>query len=222
MKKIAVFFSLAIVSLFLLDTSPETSAKMSEKKLSVPSSRIDSPVLFSDEGKEWQLLKPYQAPEDLTFSQNRIVFKTAAETRDEWDYIYLDPHKYQWKNYSWQFSAIRHTKFREFAFNFRNLDFNNRYRYRFEDDKIFFDKIVKGNWTNNIASIPFNMELGKPYRIRIDSYGSVNRCWVDGRLMLENVDSDIPSGSIAIILWEDNGKTDIHAEVYDSRVVELI
>lgn len=40
--------------------------------------------------------------------------------------------------------------------------------------------------------------------------------------MFENAGADIASGSIAIVLWEDDGKTDIDAEVYDNRVMELI
>lgn len=197
--------------------------KSSERTVFLPLNLVESKELFKDtNGEEWLLMSPYQDEKDLTFTKAHILFKTLAETKDEWDYIYLDANKYQWKNYSWHFNMIRFTEFREFAFNFRNQDFDNRYRYRFEENKIFFDKKVDGIWTNNIASTPFKMNLSQPYQVKIDSYGSLFRCWVDGKLMLENVDTDIAKGSISIILWEDNGKTDINAAVYDNRVVELI
>lgn len=196
--------------------------KPSERIVFLPLNLVESKVLFNDtNGKEWLLMTPYQDKKDLTFTQAHILFKTLAQTKDEWDYIYLDTSKYQWKNYSWHFNMIRFTGFREFAFNFRNQDFDNRYRYRFEEDKIFFDKKVKGMWINNIASTPFQMNLKQSYQVKIDSYESLFRCWVDGKLMLENVDTDIKKGSISIILWEDNGKTDIDASVYNNRVYEL-
>lgn len=197
--------------------------KSSERTVFLPLNLVESKELFKDtNGEEWLLMSPYQDKKDLTFTKAHILFKTLAETKDEWDYIYLDTNKYEWKNYSWHFKMIRLTEFREFAFNFRNQDFDNRYRYRFEENKIFFDKKVDGIWTNNIASTPFKMNLSQPYQVKIDSYESLFRCWVDGKLMLENVDTDIAKGSISIILWEDNGKTDINAAVYDNRVVELI
>jgi len=196
--------------------------KVPEKTVFLPLNLIESRLLFEEvDGKEWVSMMPYQDKKDITYSKKHILFNTKAETTDEWDYIYLDPDKYQWKNYSWQFKIIRFSEFREFAFNFRYQDFDNRYRYRFEKNKIFFDKKIEGIWSNNIASTPFKMELTKTYKVKIDSNDSVFRCWVDGKLMLENVDTDIPSGSVSIILWEDNGRTDISADVYDNRVVEL-
>jgi hypothetical protein len=222
-KKLAIFIILIVVVIFLFSIAVKGSSKIIDRSVWTPLNLVESDLLFSDvDGKEWLLMKPYQSSEDLTFSKTHILFETAANTADEWDYIYLDSNKYQWKNYSWKFNAIRHTEFREFAFNFRNQDFDNRYRYRFEENKIFFDKKIKGSWINNIASTPFIMELGRSYQIKIDSYDSIFRCWVDGQLMLENVDTDISKGSISIILWEDNGKTNIRADVYNNRVVKLV
>ncbi|MGZ5050855.1 MAG: hypothetical protein ACXWF8_04415 [Methylobacter sp.] len=222
MNKRAMILIVAAQSILLLNISFLTIAKSEVITPLAQTSAAQPKLLFDGDTAEWRQFEPYQAAGDLTFQQNRIAFNTLAETNDEWDYIYLDPDKYPWKNITWEFTAVRRTAFREFAFNFRNRDFDNRYRYRFDDDKLFFDKKVNGNWSSNIASVPFPMALGKPYRIRIDTVGALNRCWVDGHLMLENVDHDIASGSIAIILWEDDGKTDIDAEVYDNRVMELI
>ncbi|MES2579543.1 MAG: hypothetical protein V4552_03275 [Pseudomonadota bacterium] len=222
-NKLIYGFILILAGVFAYFFLVESLDKPSERTVFLPLNLVESKELFKDtNGEEWLLMSPYQDKKDLTFTKAHILFKTLAETKDEWDYIYLDTNKYEWKNYSWHFKMIRFTEFREFAFNFRNQDFDNRYRYRFEENKIFFDKKVDGIWTNNIASTPFKMNLSQPYQVKIDSYGSLFRCWVDGKLMLENVDTDIAKGSISIILWEDNGKTDINATVYDNRVVELI
>ena len=222
-KKAIYYFLLILACTGAVFVFFKSLEKSHEKIVYLPLNLIESKQLFKDmHGKEWLFMSPYQDKKDLTFNQTHILFNTLAETKDEWDYIYLDARKYQWKNYSWHFSMIRFTEFREFAFNFRNQDFDNRYRYRFEEDKIFFDKKVDGMWTNNIASTPFKMKLSQPYHVKIDSYGSLFRCWVDGTLMLENVDTDIEKGSISIILWEDDGKTNIKADVYDNRVVELV
>lgn len=178
--------------------------------------------LFLDvDGSAWVLDEVYQSKSNIHFDHSKIYFKNLKVTNDDWDYISIDPELQNWVNYTWEFDIKRMTHFREFAFNFRNLDFDNRYRYRFEDNKIFFDKKVTGQWINNIASIVFPFELGKYYHVRIDVIDSIMRCYVDGVLKLENVDTDIASGTIAIILWEDDGKTPIEAEVSNKSVYRL-
>lgn len=179
-------------------------------------------LLFSDlDGRAWVLDDMYQSKSDISFDGSKIHFKNSKLTKDEWDYISIDPNLESWMNYSWEFDIKRVTEFREFAFNFRNLDFDNRYRYRFEDSKIFFDKKVKGEWINNIGSINYPLQLNKSYHVRIDVIDTIMRCYVDGELKLENVDTDIPHGTIAIILWEDDGVTPIEAEVSNNIVYSL-
>jgi hypothetical protein len=181
-----------------------------------------SKLLFSDvNGSTWVLDATYQSKKNIKFDDNKIYFKHSEITNDDWDYISIDPNKQKWVNYTWEFDIKRMTEFREFAFNFRNLDFDNRYRYRFEDNKIFFDKKVRGQWINNIASINYPLALNKSYHVKIDVVDSIMRCYVDGDLKLENVDTDIPTGTIAIILWEDDGKTQIEAEVSNNIVYAL-
>lgn len=180
-------------------------------------------VLFQDvDGSDWLLDKEYQSKNDINFNGKKLHFNHTEVTNDDWDYISIDPNKEKWINYSWEFDIKRMTQFREFAFNFRNVDFDNRYRYRFEDNKIFFDKKVKAHWINNIASINYPLEQNKSYHVRIDVIDSIMRCYVDGVLQLENVDTDLPQGTIAIILWEDDRKTRIEAEVSNNIVRELI
>lgn len=179
-------------------------------------------LLFSDEdGSAWMLDDIYQSKKNISFNGSTIHFKHSEVTNDDWDYISIDPNKHNWVNYDWEFDIKRMTEFREFAFNFRNLDFDNRYRYRFEDNKIFFDKKVRGQWINNIASIDYPLTLNKSYHVKIEVIDSIMRCYVDGDLMLENVDTDIASGTIAIILWEDDSKTPIEAEVSKNIVHAL-
>lgn len=181
-----------------------------------------SKLLFSDlDGRAWLLDETFQSKKNISFNGSKIHFKNLEVTHDDWDYISIDPNKEKWVNYSWEFDIKRMTEFREFAFNFRNLDFDNRYRYRFEDNKIFFDKKLKGAWVNNIASIDYPLELNQSYHVRIDVVDSIMRCYVDNHLKLENVDTDISSGTIAIILWEDDGKTPIEAEVSNNIVRAL-
>lgn len=179
-------------------------------------------LLFSDvNGSNWLLDATYQSKKNIKFDGSKIHFKHLEVTNDDWDYISIDPNKQKWVNYTWQFDIKRMTEFREFAFNFRNLDFDNRYRYRFEDNKIFFDKKVRGQWINNIASIDYPLALNQSYHVKIDVVDSIMRCYVDDVLKLENVDTDIATGTIAIILWEDDGKTQIEAEVSNNIVHAL-
>lgn len=190
------------------------------------------PAIELKEGKSLLSIKPdalawkqhpkYQKAGDVTYSENGVAFETRTNDNDEWNYIFLDPSKFTWDDYAWHFTIRQYSIFREFAFNFRYQDHNNRYRYRFEEGRIYFDKKCQGVWFNNISSVPFPITLGRPYKVKIIAYKSLYRCYVDDELMMENVDIDIVSGSIAIILWEDDGATDMIAEVDDVVVLETI
>jgi len=181
-------------------------------------------VLFRTEvshpGEQWIFHAEYQDRSELMFESGTMKFHVKANTGDEWAYVYLDPKKYAWNNYSWQTRFRRLTAFQEYAFNFRYVDFDNRYRYRFEDDLLFFDSKVRGKWRAH-ARMPFPMALGAWYDLRIDAKGDRYRCYVNGMLMMENRDPTIKRGSIAVILWEIDRATDAIAEVGPSVVRRL-
>lgn len=227
-KRIAIFVLIMLVVTGLLCISyPQlfvslTHQPSGQRVVDFPSVKKGELLFLDLDGSAWLLDETYQSDKNLRFDNKHIYFNHLDVTADDWDYISIDPNRHQWVNYSWEFDIKRKSEFREFAFNFRNLDFDNRYRYRFEDNKIFFDKKVHGQWTNNIASIEYPIALDKQYHVRIDVVDSIMRCYVDGVLKLENVDTDIASGSIAIILWEDDGQTNIEAEVSNNVVHRLI
>lgn len=160
---------------------------------------------------------------EVTASTTGDLNIDAQATCDKWIYLYLDPQRCLWDDYSWSFTACRHTCFRELQFGFRYQDFYNRYRYRFEADHIFFDKVVKGQFHNALNSAPFRMELGVSYDVRIDACRNHFRCYVNGVLMCKDYDFDdeFPSGSIALILWEDDGTTDIRVTIGPISVYRL-
>ncbi|MBA7646695.1 hypothetical protein ES703_54461 [subsurface metagenome] len=163
-------------------------------------------------------------PEVSVSDDEAILFDGKTMTKDEWLYLYLDPRTYQWRNYSWQFRVQRWTHFKELQFGIRYQDFYNRYRYRFQDDYIYFDKVVRGRFFNAFSSVPFKMELGIWYDVRIDAYQNNFRLYVDGNLMLNDYDFEnlLPLGPVAIILWEDDGITDIKAAIGPMSVHELV
>ena len=171
--------------------------------------------------EHWIFHPQYQDPSELTFESGSMKFNVKARTSDEWAYVYLDPMKYSWENFSWQTKFRRLTNFQEYAFNFRYVDFDNRYRYRFEDDLLFFDSKIRGKWKAH-ARMPFPMALGSWYDLRIDAKADRYRCYVNGMLMMENRNHAIRSGTISIILWEIDRATDAIAEVGPSVVHSLL
>lgn len=176
----------------------------------------DLPLRIDDNWQE--LTREVVVGEDGT-----IYFNGEIKTNDEWIYLYLDPEKHHWENYSWTFTVRRETHFRELQFGFRYQDFYNRYRYRFEEDHIYFDKVIKGRFFNAFGAVPFKMELGIWYDVRIDAYENNFRLYVDGNLMLNDYDFEnfFPLGPVAVILWEDDGVTDIRAAVGPMSVYRL-
>lgn len=166
----------------------------------------------------------YITEEVSSLKDGTMKFDGKTETNDEWIYLFLDPVKYQWDNYSWRFSICRRTYFKEFQFGFRYQDFYNRYRYRLQDGHIYFDKVVNGKFYNAFGVAPFHMDLGVWYDISIDVYKNNFRFYVNGVLMLSDFDfvKNFAKGSIAIILWENDGMTDIKASVGPMSVHKLV
>jgi hypothetical protein len=178
-------------------------------------------------GAQPDVVDNLQQPTDEVTLQDdgTMLFRGTTANDYEWLYLYLDPTNYQWDNYSWQFSIRRDTEFREFQFAFRYHDLYNRYRFRFENHHISFDKVLDCNFYNHLGLAFFPMDLGRWYRVRIDVFGDTFRCYVDDVLMLETVDTvhrKLTRGSIAVILWEDDGRTDIRAAVGPMTVHELV
>jgi hypothetical protein len=171
--------------------------------------------------RQWDYHPEYQDPTELTFANGNMNFHVKAATSDEWAYVYLDPSKYSWEDYSWQVKFRRMTPFQEYAFNFRYVDFDNRYRYRFEDDLLFFDSKIRGKWQCHERMV-FPMAMGAWYDLRIDTRGDRHRCYINGMLMMENRQAAIRRGSISIILWEIDSTTDCIAEVGPSVVRRLV
>lgn len=169
----------------------------------------------------WNLHETYQNPSEVSFLDGRLEFHVKTETDDEWAYLYLDPKSYRWTNMSWELTIRRETAFQEFALNFRYQDFDNRYRYRFEDGWIYFDKKVAGRWSNGIGSVPFQMAEGVWYDVRIETQGRDSQCYVDGVLRMRNHDRDLKGGSVAIILWEIDQSTDLIAGVGPMTIREI-
>jgi hypothetical protein len=184
----------------------------------------DGEILFqtnrSDPQRQWVQHSQYQDASELLFVDGNMLFDVKPTTHDEWAYVYVDPSNYSWKDYSWQTKFRRMTSFQEFAFNFRYIDFDNRYRYRFEDDLLFFDSKIRGKWRAH-SRIPFPMALGAWYDLRIDTRQDRHRCYVNGTLMLENQEASLHKGSIAVILWEIDGKTEAIAEIGPCTVREV-
>lgn len=171
--------------------------------------------IFVAAGKTPDVVDNQQNPsnEIITYPSGDVSIHVRALTCDEWIYLYLDPDAYVWTNYSWEFDVRRETDFRELQFGFRYRDFYNRYRYRFEAGFLFFDKVIRGKFYNGLNAEPFPMKLDVDYHVRIDAYKNHFRCYVNNVLISSDHDFDcsFPHGSIALILWEDDGKTDIKA-----------
>jgi hypothetical protein len=184
----------------------------------------EADVLFKTDAempeRQWVFHPKYQDPAELVSKNGIMQFNVKAETDDEWAYLYLDPQKYSWHNYSWQTTFRRITRFQEYAFNFRYVDFDNRYRYRFEDDLLFFDSKIRGKWRVH-SRMPFPMALGAWYDLRIDAKAFEYRCYVNGMLMMSNRETSLRRGSIGIILWEIDRSTPAVAEVGPSVVRKL-
>jgi pyruvyl transferase EpsI len=180
------------------------------------------PTDRSIQSSPWQCDPHYQMPEEVVCSSSDLQFNSPNTSTDQWCYVYLDPNTYPWSDISWQMEVQKQTDFRELAFNFRYQDFDHRYRYRFEAGRVFFDRRIRGVWDNNLGSVPFPMEIGTWYHIKIQARGPEFRLEVNGEFLMRNFDEDLTHGSICLILWETDGTTDLRAKIKDLEVIQVI
>jgi pyruvyl transferase EpsI len=166
----------------------------------------------------WEPVTPYQKPQQYSIAADCVTFHGTPDTQDEWCFLRAQGGPCPWRNFEWHFQFCRHSHFREFAFNFRFQDFSNRYRYRFEAGRLYFDKRFEGRWHNHLTSVPFEIKLDVWYRVRIAAFEDCFECFIDERLIMKNMDSDIASGIVAIILWETDGRTPLAGAVKDARI----
>ena len=172
----------------------------------LPIERNDDPLELTDEVKFM---------EDGTIELNR-----KTESDEEWLYLHLDPQQFPWDNYKMTFQFKRETEFRELQFGFRYQDFYNRYRYRFERNRIFFDKVINGRFYNGLNETHFPMQLGRFYKVTIEVFKNRFKCFVDDQLKSTDIDfsKDFPKGPVAIILWENDSSTDIKGTLHSLQV----
>jgi hypothetical protein len=146
-----------------------------------------------------------------------------ALSEDRWVYLNLDPAKFNWSNYRWKFRMRLKSRFLELQFGIRYHDFYNRYRFRFQEDHLFFDEVYKGHFFNDFGSSHFPLELNRWYEVHIDAYKKSFMMYVDGVMLLKATDmyNRFKTGSIALILWERNKSNEIAFDIEDLCVEQL-
>lgn len=151
-----------------------------------------------------------------------IKINGKTKSNDEWIFLYLNKVKYNWVNYSFKFSIKFQTVFKEFQIDFRYSDFYNRYRYRFQDGYLYFDIIYKAEFIASLSSMRFPLEVNREYSFEVKVMGDIFQFWADGVLVSTDYGRDnIEKGAVAIILWEDDGLTDMKVEISSLMANEL-
>ncbi len=143
---------------------------------------------------------------------------------DNWLYLHLDPATHPWTDYRWSFEVRRLSEFHELQLAFRYVDFYNRYRYRFEDGCLHFDVVHQGRFHNSLSRVACPLEPGTWHAIEIDVVDDVFACRVDGRVRSVDFDPQrrFARGPVAVILWEDDGRTPLRAEFRHTSIRPLV
>lgn len=175
-------------------------------------------------GGSLTLLDNFETPDaSVRIHKNGSISASLPPGPDRWLYLYLRPEEHLWRDFSWKFTARRDSPFRELQFGFRYRDFYNRYRFRHENGFVWFDKVLNGRFRNGLFGARFDMQLGRDYKFEIQTTGFFSSLFIDGSCILRAFDpaGSFPQGSIAVILWEDDGATPISASVSDHSVQAL-
>lgn len=161
---------------------------------------------------------------EVVIDKNGIIdIECKSTTNDEWIYLYLDFIENNWINYSVQFSIEFETIFKEFQVDFRHVDLFNRYRYRFQAGKLYFDIIYKGEFISSLSEVDFDLKTKVNYDIEIKIMGDSFQIWIDNCLVSTDFGGNrIKTGPIAIIFWEDNGISNIEAKMHSFSFKRLL
>lgn len=169
------------------------------------------------------LEQPQQPAAGIALADHAISADVPADGAERWAYLFLDPRRHNWRNIRWSFTARRDSAFRELQFGFRYIDFYNRYRFRHEADHFHFDIVHNGVFYNDVGKAPCVMAPGRDYHIQIDVCDQRFHLAVDGETILDEVDALglFPAGSVAIILWQNDGSTPIRTAIRDIHIEAL-
>lgn len=167
---------------------------------------------------------PQNISEEVVLKGEDIVeINCKNSSPDEWIYLYLNYLKNKWTNYSLKFSINFGTLFKEFQVDFRHVDLFNRYRYRFQDGKIYFDIVYKGEFISSLNEVTFRLKTNIDYQIEVKVMDDVFQIWINDELISTDFGNEkLDSGPIAIILWEDNGKNDMNVKMHSFSFRELL
>lgn len=145
---------------------------------------------------------------------NNMYFNTFG-LLDDWIYFYI--MDYSQKNYELKFNAVFNTEFREIQFGFRYYDFYNRYRFRIENDYLHFDVVHKGQFYNSLQTELFKVTVDKDYEFTIAVKDNKFSFISNGIVIMTITDnlSLFNKGSVALILWDDSGNSNIKCAFTD-------
>lgn len=164
-----------------------------------------------------------EIPNYIICGASTLDISSVPDGGDKWAYLYLNSSEFIWKNFVWSFTVRRESQFRELQFGFRYKDFYNRYRFRHENQTMCFDIVRNGRFSNNLITRPFAMECGRDYCFEITAVGKAIRLCVDGKEIIRAIDpsGSFSEGSIAMIFWEDDGKTPISVAISNNGAWNL-
>jgi len=93
-------------------------------------------------------------------------------------------------------------------------------RYRFEEGKVFYERIRKFVFEHEVNSVNCPIEVGGDYCLTIDVFERYSRLLLNDELLTENIDFvGVPSGGkFAIIAWETDSETPISLDVSEIKI----
>jgi len=141
---------------------------------------------------------------------NNLFFESEG-LKDDWIYFYqMD---YNLRDYELKFDAAFYSKFREIQFGFRYINFYNRYRFRVEKNRLHFDIVSKGQFYNSVHEVPLVLETNETYKFLIVVKGDQFSFVCNGKTVMTITDDLhlFEKGGVALILWDDCGKSNIKA-----------
>ncbi|MFA0031230.1 MULTISPECIES: hypothetical protein [unclassified Vibrio] len=166
--------------------------------------------------------EPQEMSTEITFSNNDIIIEGGKPSSDKWIYLYVTEDEFKLTNYSLTTKLTFKSFFKEFQVDFRYKDLYNRFRYRIQDGFLYFDIVYLGVFYASLSKVKLDLELGVEYSLEVVVKDDVYECYIDNKLLsTDHGCGFINKGGIAIILWEDDGKTTMNMCLNEIEITEL-
>jgi hypothetical protein len=158
----------------------------------------------------------------ISVQNDKSLLIKSSGILDDWIYYYLNEKICG--NYAFELNVVLHSVFTEFQIAFHHQSIFERYRFRVVDNEVLVFEVIHGGYFfTNLFSVPFYFELNKLYIIKLIIKKGNYVFIANNEVILSIIEKGclLPSGGVAIILWDVNESSNIDITIKNLSISKI-